>query len=248
MVKKQRKHEEEGHGGGGMERWLLTYADLITLLLIMFIVLYAMSKIDAKKFEELKSALGILFSGTSPFEDTVEGGKQEGTEIRELKYRKPVVGQKKLGNRLNDFLIGELSRLQLTGLKIVSRDKGILITIPAEIYFKPGTSQLNKNAYKVLDILQILFQRESLKNTKLSIEGHTDNTAPDNIDSENIISNWDLGYQRAITVLKFFEAHGISPKRLSATTFGETKPIINNENQENRADNRRVDIHIETKK
>lgn len=132
----------------------------------------------------------------------------------------------------------EVTLREFQGATVKAQKRGLVITLPDIFLFNSGSAELNKDANKVLDKLA-----ETLRKMggKISIEGHTDNVP---IQSEKIKSNWELSTLRALSVLQYLIDSGIAPERLSATGFGEYQPIADNNTEEGKAKNRRVEIVI----
>lgn len=224
---------EEG-GKVGQERWLLTYADMITLLLALFIVMYSMSKIDAEKFNNVTKALaGQLKGGESIFEkslgsDIIAKRLSDLEELRMLqqKMRHQIVQQ-------------NLHRSAPIGISTKIDQRGLVIHIEESALFDPGKAELKPQAYEALDLVSI--QLKGLDNP-VRIEGHTDNTP---INTPRFPSNWELSAARAITVVRYFiKEYEVDPTMISALGYGEFRPLTDNSTPEGRALNRRVDIVV----
>jgi chemotaxis protein MotB len=234
-----------GHGGGGhgsSERWLISYADFITLLLVFFIVLYSMSKIDQNKYDALKAALAssmtvVNLKGASGQSDpSVLSGTQgvlpamdsliqlEQTEFEKMKEDIEQVAEE-------EGLEGDIeTKLDREGLTVSISNAG---------FFEPGEALLRTEMIESLDRLARMFKAQE---HDLRIEGHTDNLP---IRTERYPSNWELSACRATAIVRFLiERHGYDPRRLSALGFGEYDPKVANDSEAHRAQNRRVDIVV----
>jgi chemotaxis protein MotB len=207
-LEEKREEEKENH-----ERWLISYADFLTLLFTFFVALYALSVLDAEKAVSFSESLSRVFKIID----------------------KPIKTQLEKPEIIEQL---EISLRQYQGVVIKENPRGIIIELKDHLLFKSGEYTLNPNSYAMLD--KIIEQIRGIHN-KISIEGHTDNVP---IRTEFIRSNWDLSSLRALSVLYYFINSGISPDRLSATGFGEYKPVADNETEEGRAKNRRVEIII----
>jgi len=230
---KKRKKSEEG-GKVGQERWLLTYADMITLLLALFIVMYSMSKIDAEKFSSVTKALaGQLKGGESIFEKALSSdiiGKQI-LNLKELRLLQD--------RMINQIRLENLNRAEAIGISTQIDERGLVIHIEESALFDPGKDELKPEAFAALDLVSK--QLKGIQNP-IRIEGHTDNTP---IKTARFPSNWELSAARAITVVRYLaDKHEIDPTKLSALGYGEFRPIANNSTPEGRALNRRVDIVV----
>ncbi|HOD65402.1 MAG TPA: flagellar motor protein MotB [candidate division Zixibacteria bacterium] len=216
-----------------LDRWLLTYSDLITLLLAFFVVMYSMSQVDAKRFGQMAKALhGILKGGENVF------------DYDEAKPTEDGHGLLKLGNlrmlqaRVEERFKG-INRLDDVSSEITER--GLVIHIVDRALFDEGAADLKPQAIDVLDLIND--EVRAMPN-HLRIEGHTDDRQ---IATLRFPSNWELSAARATEVVRFFvNQHDFPPDRISALGYGEFRPIRPNNSIENRAMNRRVDIVILT--
>ncbi|HOZ07530.1 MAG TPA: flagellar motor protein MotB [candidate division Zixibacteria bacterium] len=216
-----------------LDRWLLTYSDLITLLLAFFVVMYSMSQVDAKRFGQMAKALhGILKGGENVF------------DYDEAKPTEDGHGLLKLGNlrmlqaRVDERFKG-INRLDDVSSEITER--GLVIHIVDRALFDEGAADLKPQAIDVLDLIND--EVRAMPN-HLRIEGHTDDRQ---IATLRFPSNWELSAARATEVVRFFvNQHDFPPDRISALGYGEFRPIRPNNSIENRAMNRRVDIVILT--
>jgi chemotaxis protein MotB len=178
-----RKRTEEEHEN--LERWLLTYADLITLLLAFFIMLYTFSKQDAQKYSEVTGHLKAIFSGTS---DTQKGGGEE----RLLELLSKGASPEEIKRQVEEELktVARLENLQ-ENMSVFSDERGIVIRILDSAFFDEGKADLKEKARQTLDRLIPVLQ--SVDN-HIRIEGHTDNTPIHNYEFK---SNWELSVMRA---------------------------------------------------
>ncbi len=227
-----RKKKGEGEHEN-LERWLLTYADLITLLLAFFIVMYSMSKVDAKKFGAMTQALQSILHGKG---------------IAVLQGQANLVSTTTPGGALK---VGDLKLLQTKITKMAKEmglqdkinagmdQRGLVIRISESAFFDPGRAELKPDAIKVLDIISgLLIQIPN----HIRIEGHTDNVP---ISTEKFPSNWELSVNRATVCVRYLiEKHNFPPEKISALGYGEYRPIADNGTLEGRGKNRRVDIVV----
>jgi chemotaxis protein MotB len=224
--------EEEDHENS--ERWLLTYSDLITLLMIFFIVLYSMSNIDAKKYGNMVQSMGIAMGG---------GGKSIiGTsDNSSIKDSVPAVitEEQKLSGMKEDVdkYLGEAG----LGKNVSTRldERGLVIRMENSILFDSGKAEIKPESKEILiKIGQTLNKIDNY----IRVEGHTDNVP---ISSSLFTSNWDLSAARATNVVELFiNESKVNPQRLSEVGYGEYRPVANNKTEAGRAKNRRVDIVI----
>jgi chemotaxis protein MotB len=229
-VSKSKKGHEEHENS---ERWLLTYADLITLLLGLFVILYAMSKIDAGKYQQLVAALGGVFGKSNP--GIVAGG----AGVLQL----PVPTMKNERQRIEQEVQSALRQQSKAGLVRVSHsERGITIHIMEELLFASGSAELKQASLQTLDTLARVLR--GLPND-VRVEGHTDDVPIHTVTFE---SNWHLSVARALnTACYLIERDSLVPERVSVAGYGEYSPLVPNTSAENRTQNRRVDIVIVTK-
>jgi chemotaxis protein MotB len=224
-----------GHDAAGMMRWLLTYADLITLMMAFFVIMYAMSKADVAKFNSLKNSLAVAFrtegtassliytqQGTQPVEQAVSmDGSRETEDFQDIirKVQANVKDQKQIA-----FVVDE---------------RGLTIRFLDNVLFDLGQAELRQDALAMLDAVGT-----ALKNTPryVRVEGHADNLP---INTLQFPSNWELSSARSIAVTRYLiDKHGADPRRLASLGYGEYRPLYPNTSEENRAKNRRVDVVI----
>jgi len=257
LRKKAKKHEEhENH-----ERWLVSYADFITLLFAFFVVMYATSNSDLekqKKFEDsVKSNFNLSAGGSGQGQGASPPSVSE--LVPELKSPLGVFPRSGGPQEMQDYVNRYVqNKIQKQGAGMVSSQQhdlvGARISLASSSFFPVGSSKLKYSSLKILDEVA-----ELLKETdkKLIIEGHTDNqpiqaanlsstgTGANNIKSAVIESNWELASLRATSVVRYLiKYHQIDPKRLAAISYADQKPIAPNDTEENRAKNRRIDILI----
>ncbi|MBI9073191.1 MAG: OmpA family protein [Melioribacteraceae bacterium] len=210
------------------DRYLLTYADLITLLLGLFILLYATSSIDNEKYQEMQSAFGNLF------------GVQN--KLKELPKEGFIITKENVFpiNRTKNILQSLIDSSNLSqSINLTYNDRGITISILEDIIFSSGEAELKTESQRLLkDLAKII---KELPN-EVRIEGHTDNLP---INSTRYPSNWHLSVERATnTAYYLMENEGIDPAKVSIVGFSSYKPLASNSTPEGRAMNRRVDIVI----
>jgi len=213
-----------------LERWLLTYADLITLLLAFFIVMYSMSQVDNKKFGKVSEALNtILRGGTSVLRQQIEQDKTGHGLLRLGNLR---LVQQKVEERFRQLGRQEELQTEVT-------ERGLVIHILESTLFDVGSAELKMRAMEVLDLVA-----EQVKDrpNHIRVEGHTDDRP---IQTAIFPSNWELSSARATSVVRYLsDNHGIAPDRISALGYGEFRPVKPNNSVENRAKNRRVDVVV----
>jgi chemotaxis protein MotB len=227
-----------------MDRWLLTYADLMNLLLIFFIILYAMSNIDSAKYEQLsKSLKAALGRGTvSSFAPIT--GRGPSVIDRNATSASPVLITSAEQQRMNEIgkKLSELIKNEnLAGkIKVSSDERGIVISITAKLLFNPGSADIIPLSRPTIkDIGTIL---KNIPGNQISVEGHTDS---DPIHNSYFSSNWQLSAMRAANIVELLVNNSyINPKDIRSAGYGEERPVAPNDTPANKAKNRRVDIVI----
>ncbi len=229
------------HGGGGHssgERWLITYADLITLLLVFFVVMYAMSQVDKAKYEKLKDSLSksMTVVGAGGRDDTIIQG---GAGV--LPQENVILAPEQLEfERIAKDVEQMAKEAGLEGQVETTLDKqGLVVSISNAGFFEPGEATLRGEVVPTLDRIARMLKAAD---HDLRIEGHTDNIP---ISTPKYPSNWELSAVRATTIVRFLvERHSLAPRRLSAAGYGEYYPKVPNDTEAHRAQNRRVDIVV----
>ncbi len=237
---RKKKHPEHVNH----ERWLISYADFITLLFAFFVVMFAVSQVDTAKVgrftQSFQEAIGI---------ELATGGAGilpgEGPEAFEGRKKDEAVGgddeNKKLGKELKalaESLEAQAKiKRELSGLKILRRGNELILRLDASVLFEVAIDEVTPDAQKVL-----LAIAEELKGrpVKVRVEGHTDDRP---IQKGRFRNNWDLSTSRATNVVIALAATGdIAPERLAAVGYGQYQPLGDNTTHEGRLLNRRVDF------
>jgi chemotaxis protein MotB len=197
------------------DRWLISYADLVTLLLALFIVLYAAS--DHERAKQIAAGFSNVATGGSGVLPASDGEKSERERTEEGLMGNPLLIQKAKMRHTKD---------------------GLVISLSEAGFFAPGEAVIDAQADEVINTIA-----ESVKTTSASIriEGHTDSTP---ISNAKFPSNWELSTARAASVLVRLTEKGIAPERLSAAGYAGFQPVADNATPEGRAQNRRVDVVI----
>ena len=243
--KKKSRHEEHMS-----ESWLLPYSDLLTLLLALFIVLFAMSSVDSSKFDKISRAFNMAFEGgtgvfqnPSPIpEERLTGIKgEEGTDKEKEKEKNPADMEKEKLSDIQEKMNAYIEENELDEkLNTSLTDGGLLLTIRDNVLFDSGVAEVRKRDENVAREIASLLVMEPPRN--IMISGHTDNVPIRNVEFE---SNWELSVMRAINFMKLLlENDKLDPSLFSANGFGEYKPMVSNETEAGKARNRRVEILI----
>jgi chemotaxis protein MotB len=242
MSRRRKRHDKEEHID---ESWLIPYADLLTLLLALFIVLFSMSSIDAKKFQALSEVFNEVFSkGSGILEFPNPVSQQNAAVLDEQDVNEEHLDKKadmqeleSLQKKIDSYIVEkELRNVLDTSLT----DEGLLVLIRDNVLFTSGSDQVRTDdlemAKEISDLLVINPPRNII------ISGHTDNVP---INNSQFASNWELSVMRAVNFMKIvIENERLDPSWFSAKGFGEYEPIASNETAEGRAQNRRVEILI----
>lgn len=260
MSTRSRRSRRGGHGGGGGgggghgggdSRWLVTYADLLTLLMVLFLVLWVISTLDLKKFEQFKSGLGdfgnpaateVQPEGGADATSTTEGGDATTTTAAGANADGTGGGaltEEQLG-RLAGSLQQAIDQAGLGGLVSVDvQQRGLVISVTTDdVLFEAGSAELGPEAAGIIGA--IAPQLATMSNS-IVVEGYTDRR-PLRRDGYD---NWDLSADRALSVVRLLrDSYGIAPQRLAATGYGDQHPVAEGDDEASYAKNRRVQIVV----
>ena len=234
------KRQQHDGAHESSERWLITYADMITLLMVFFIVMYSMANTDLKKFAQVAESMQIAFHmyGVGAGQGGIlEKQKKQGDGSSILKNLPPMQRDYvSVSADLSAFAV----QAGLEGqINVNTNVEGIIISLSDALAFESGSADLRPEATETLHkIAQVLLTTEN----RIRVEGHTDNLVTNN---PLYPTNWELSAMRAVTIVRYLIEHeGIAPARLAAAGYAEFKPVAGNDNRSNRALNRRADIVI----
>lgn len=209
-------------GNDGQDAWLLTYSDVITLLLAFFVVLIAVSYVDLNLFEQLKEGLRSEISQTEPVR----------TPLAEVKAD------------LDSLLAQEKEQ----GVVDITLDReGIKIFFFSSYFYESGEAEMLDEGQQIVEKALQALDEIGFYQFNIDIEGHTDDVP---ISTPRFPSNWELSVSRASNVVKYFINYGIDPDRLKASGYADTQPMVANRDSlgnpipENRAQNRRIVMRI----
>jgi len=214
--------------------WLLTYADLVTLILVFFVLLFSLSSRELENITDaLKSfeiAIGNEIPKTSLFDMIDTGSPEKRKKLDQLTGMREVDVFKEINSFISKKNLGKSINAEFTEGKIVLRVEG-------GVLFRSGSSDLLPEASHILsDIIQII---QDSPHYDIDIQGHTDDRP---ISTPKFTSNWELSAIRATTVLRYLIENGVSEKRLTATGFADLRPVASNYTPEGRKKNRRVEF------
>ena len=259
MARKRKKQEEEHEN---MERWLVSYADFITLLFAFFVTMYAISRVDEQKLgsavESLQRALGSLIpisisqkdagafppkpmSAIEPMSAIVSLISKEVSEDPLAGQREFVELAEEIKKKVEEAKGGfdGFRANQLDQIKLLLDKRGLVIRVPESFFFDSGQASLRP---EVIAVLKVLGKSLEKIPNHIRVEGHTDNVP---IQTPQFPSNWELSAVRATTIVRFLLSNfQFKPNRLSATGYAEFHPIAPNMTSEGRLQNRRVDMVI----
>jgi chemotaxis protein MotB len=229
---RQKQEEKEPSA----ERWLLSYADFITLLTVFFIIMYSMSKINVQKFNQMVTIMEKTFGGQHSAIKMAESGLlPQITRSAEMRRKE---------KQLYVKTVGQLQKeISSRAVRVSQDERGIVISLASDCYFGSGEADFGDSTEAVLKkVIGLLNSTPG----NIRIEGHTDDIpiVQGGSLSKRLPTNWELSSQRAVNVLKSFEKLGIDRKRLSAAAYADTRPLKPNDTFDGRAYNRRVEIVI----
>lgn len=233
----RRRHDHEEHENH--ERWLVSYADFITLLFAFFVVMYAISSVNEGKYKVLSNTLQNVFESAptskKPIPVITEGGTPVDVMSRDSVSGSDVEVLRQIRDRMTTELADYVARDQV-GI----RDYGdwIEIDVKSQLLFNSGSAVIEPSALNVMSRVS-----DVLKDYKapVQIEGHTDNVP---IINSVYASNWELSAARAVSVLRLFTEQGVDASRMAAVGYAEFQPVSDNETEEGRGRNRRVVIVV----
>ena len=250
MSRKHKKHDDhENH-----ERWLVSYADFITLLFAFFVVMYAISSVNEGKYRVLSDSLVSAFQkaprSTLPIPVGKEAPSPNPASANLIKHTLPVrkgdaaqdahrkQQEAKMKNIAKDVLQVLAPLVKGGQVSVTQSNRGIAVQINASVLFAPALANLEGESVKVLTaVAKVLAPVENA----IQVEGYSDNSP---INTTAYPSNWELSSARASSVVRLFVANGVAPERLVAMGYAENRSVDSNDTAEGRARNRRVTIMI----
>lgn len=228
MARKKKEEEHENH-----ERWLVSYADFITLLFAFFVVMYSVSMINEGKLRAAADAISKAFNPIQAFTATPVKIDPKVTED----ISKLVTPDVKVYEQIQQALkeMGDLG----DRVTVTIEKRGIVIRVADTVLYDTGRAEIRNDAIRILDKVGSILGR---LDNHIRVEGHTDNIP---IKTAHYPSNWELSTDRASAIVRYFiDRIKMEPFRLSAGGYAEYRPIDSNSTPEGRAKNRRVDIII----
>lgn len=241
MARRKRPEEHDNH-----ERWLVSYADFITLLFAFFVVMYALSTVNEGKYRILSNSMVSAFRNVP-----VNVASNQPAVVIPTIAPKPSAAVKtpdaakqkqrdKMRNVAKDILSVMAPLIEQGKVRVLETSRGVTIEINDSILFSPGQALLQPALIKAMRaIAEVLAPTDF----PITIEGHTDNVP---INTPQFPSNWELSAVRATTVLRLFADAGVAGERLTAIGYADTRPVEPNVLADGRARNRRVTILIDS--
>jgi len=238
MARKRYDEEAENH-----ERWLISYADFITLLFAFFVVMYAISVVNEGKYRVVSSALGDAFGGKDRRAPNTTGAAEVPLiNLPPLLVKRRTDAMRRERERLTKLaqdLTSTLAPLVKEGkVRVTQNSRGVSVEINASVLFDPGDANLTPESNAALRALAVLLKDDP---HAVHVEGHTD---PVPIKNALFPSNWELSAVRASSVVRLFIDSGVAPERLTVVGHGANIAVAPNDTLEGRARNRRVAVTI----
>jgi chemotaxis protein MotB len=241
----RRKHEEEHDNH---ERWMVSYADFITLLFAFFVVMYALSTVNEGKYRVLSESMSSAFRNveintSTPLPPLIAPPIpviQKPSAVVKVPDAEKQKQRDKMRNVAKEILKVMAPLIEQGKVRVLETSRGVTIEINDSILFSPGQALLQPALIKAMSgIAEVLAPTDF----PITIEGHTDNLP---IKTAQFPSNWELSAVRATTVLRLFADSGVAPERLTAIGYADTRPVEPNLLADGRARNRRVTILIDS--
>lgn len=232
-----RKNKKQHHEEHVDETWLIPYSDMLTLLLALFIVMFAMSKVDNEKLKKVGSEFNAIFSSGRGVLN------EEGSQIIEQAEPEIVPDNVIEDNKMKEIMGNLQNEIGSSGysdkVKVELNEGGLEISIQDVLLFNSGDAAVLN---EVTPLLMKISQMVKNLDNDIKVVGHTDNVP---IHTSKFPSNWELSAMRAINVMNFMVDTGeVNPKKLSVQAYGEQMPKFDNSTKDGRAKNRRVEIFI----
>jgi len=238
----------EDEEGGSV--WVVTFADMMTLILVFFILLYTLADFEDEAYKELVESVQVV-DGDGNQISVIDFATRKGRNPEPLKIVEDLLGMNPASTpieKLKPALVSEMqSMIDNTDLAdsvdLAYNGDQINLQIDGRYLFESGRAELKDRARFIFANLGQMFR--DYADYRIAIRGHTDDR---NIETTQYPSNWELSAVRATTVLRFFIEQGIDPERMTATGYADYLPLVDNNSVENRARNRRVEFVLEKEK
>ncbi|WP_239330393.1 OmpA/MotB family protein [Stutzerimonas stutzeri] len=216
------------------EAWLITYLDMLTLLLVMLVIMLSMAgKADGEGDSRAAIATPTAMATPEPLAIEAQPTSAPIPAIAPLPEPEPAIADAQSGDTAEALALGE-------DIEVIVNDGSISFRISSEILFGSAQAELENTG---LDVIDRLIPTLAASPHRIIVEGHTDNLP---IQTERFPSNWELSASRASSVVRYLQLAGIEATRLSATGYADTRPIADNGSEPGRASNRRVELVMQT--
>jgi len=246
---RKKPHEEHEN----LERWLVSYADFITLLFAFFVVMYAISSVNEGKYRVMSDSLISAFKESPSTDKLIEmnakhpevmtgTGKPIGKLVPQPRQTPDTPERQKAADRMKKMAKNVLQAMQPLiqngQVRVTESARGVTVEINASVLFKSGEAVLQPQSSEALAaVAQVLSQVDN----PIQVEGHTDNIP---INSPNFPSNWELSSSRAGSVVRLFTERGVPAARMVAIGYADNRPVDTNATLDGRSRNRRVNVMI----
>ncbi|SOD41550.1 chemotaxis protein MotB [Nitrosovibrio sp. Nv4] len=240
MPRRRKPEEHENH-----ERWLVSYADFITLLLALFVVMYAISQVNAGKSRVLAESLvnaldaqadqrNVIVAVPDPVPSIADSQAiKKANHFEETRRRQ----QERMAAIAHDMMSTFAPLVENGQVRVIQSSVGLGVEINASVLFAPGQAEVQENSSRVLEAVALVLKNDDYA---IQVEGHTDNIPI----TEKFPSNWELSAMRASSVVRLLINQGVDASRLTAVGHGENRPVDSNDSEEGRMRNRRVTVMI----
>ena len=228
QMKKDFKNSEDQGG-----KWLLTFNDLVTLLLTFFVLTLSLSTLDVAKVKKASYSLSTAFG-------MLESGGKGGIRVF-TPFVFPIGNQVRMFEEKKSELTDHINRIGEMDANVI--EEGVSVTMGEKLLFKSGMAEIEEVNHRNLKPLCSILQKTDCR---IKVEGHTDDVP---VNNDRFSSNWELSVARAVNVVKYFISEGgILPERLSAAGYADSRPLLPNVSDHNRELNRRVEVILTLKK
>lgn len=248
MTRRYRTEEHENH-----ERWLVSYADFITLLLALFVVMYAISQVNEGKYRKLTESLASAFDAHPDRRNIVvpppaSAAVPEPVPVPSIDDRQTIKkarhfaeAQRRQQERMeaiaHDIMSTFAPLVESGEVRVIQSNLGLGVEINASVLFAPGQADVQENSSKLLEAVALVLKNDDYA---IQVEGHTDNIPI----TGKFPSNWELSAVRASSVVRLLIDNGVEAMRLTAVGHGDNRPVDSNDREEGRMRNRRVTVMI----
>jgi len=237
MKRKKKPHDEHISEG-----WLIPYADLLTLLLALFIVLFASSNVDAVKLKAMSQSFSSVFNGGSGMITNSSLSTQEEEDSKKLDARTKaqsyeIAELEKIKDEANKYIKNEQLEKDI---KVEITNEGLVFTIRDRALFSPAQAEVRGRSLQIAEGMSALLVKAGQR--QIQVSGHTDNIP---INTAQYPSSWELSADRAISFMRALQRNPkLEPKRFTVSGYGEFQPIASNQTEAGRSQNRRVEVLI----